>query len=200
MFTSLFLQKGILKKMPVKYDLKQIPLLQKLNNYGEEGLKTPIRGIEVGTLLQDYVQLTDLLPSIDSPAICDPLNQDRIPLTHKRLKKFITEEYDLTKFGIQHGSRVGILLPNGPELAVALLSTISKWCAAPINATNTWEEIKMELQSTKACAIIILAGVSTNEASLKAAEALGLAVITIASYGKYLLNCFTLCYNLLHCV
>ncbi len=162
------------------------PLLKKLDNYGQQGLKTPIRGYEVGEILKDYEQFTDLLPSSNQPAICDPaaVNGAKKPLSHHRLKKFITEEFDLRQFGVSYGQRVAILLPNGAELAVALLATISHWCAAPINATNTWEEIKSELQSTKATAVIILAGAVTNDAALKAADDLDLGVITITSLGN----------------
>jgi non-ribosomal peptide synthetase component E (peptide arylation enzyme) len=133
------------------------PLLKKLNNYGQQGLKTPIRGSEVGEILQDYQQFTDLLPSSNRPAICDPaaITGAKKPLTHQRLRKFIVEEYDLREFGVAYGQRVAILLPNSAELAVALVATISHWCAAPINATNTWEEIKAELQSTKATAAAV---------------------------------------------
>ena len=59
---------------------------------------------------------------------------------------------------LTEGCRVATLLPNGPELAVTMLSVVSRWCAAPINPTNSWQEIKAELDSTRAQAIIILAG------------------------------------------
>lgn len=160
-----------------------VPVLQKLGSYGQNGLRTPIRGSEVGELLKDYRNLADLLPSTNTPAICEPLNTERMPLTHQRLKTFIQNEFDLVKFGIPWSRRVAILLPNGAELAVALLAVTSHWCAAPINSTSTWQEIKLELMSTRAVAILILSGASTNEAALKAAAELGVGVITITPLG-----------------
>lgn len=161
-----------------------IPLLKKLNNYGRNGLKSPIRGTEVGELLKGYKSLSDLLPELDKPAICESTNSSRIPLTHRRLKQFVTNDFDLSQFGIPPGNRIGLLLPNGPELAVAVIATVSQWCAAPINPTNTWEEIKMELQSTKSIAIIIQSGASVNDAALKAAKELGIGVLAISALGS----------------
>ena len=39
-----------------------------------------------------------------------------------------------------------------------MVSVLTRWCAAPINPTNTKEEIRSELESTRALAIIIMAG------------------------------------------
>lgn len=140
-------------------EYEKIPLLHKLQNYGQNGTKRGIRGRDVGELVKDYKDLLSLIPDLDTAAIAEPLNTERIPLTHKRLKQFISKEFDLCKFGLPVGCRVATLLPNGPELAVAMLSVVSRWCAAPINPTNSWQEIKAELESTRAQAIIILAGV-----------------------------------------
>ena len=139
-------------------DYQHIPLLQKLQNYGDTGKKRGIRGREVGELVKGYDNLLSLIPDLDTPAIAEPLNTERIPLTHKRLRQFISKEFDLCQFDLPEGCRVATLLPNGPELAVTMLSVVSRWCAAPINPTNSWQEIKAELESTKAQAIIILAG------------------------------------------
>lgn len=137
---------------------EKVPLLQKLQNYGKDGTKQGIRGSEIGELVKGYGNLLELIPDLDTAAIAEPLNTERVPLTHKRLRKFISKEFDLCQFGLPEGCRVATLLPNGPELAVTMLSVVSRWCAAPINPTNSWQEIKAELDSTRAQAIIILAG------------------------------------------
>lgn len=100
------------------------------------------------------------------------------------MKDFVSNEFDLRIFGLEEGARVALLLPNGPELAVAIVSVISKWCAAPINPTNTKEEIKAELVSTRARAIIILAGAAMNDAALHAAESLGIGVLVLNVTGS----------------
>lgn len=162
------------------------PILVKLNNYGQNGEKTPISGIEVGERIKGYSDLLSLLPRTDEPAIISSENSDLVPLTHNRLRKFIDEEFDLSKFGLKAKSRIAILLPNGPELAVCILSVVSKWCAAPINPTSTASEIKSELLSTKAEAIILMTGAPINEHAINGCKDLGVGVITIIPSGIFI--------------
>jgi acyl-CoA synthetase (AMP-forming)/AMP-acid ligase II len=129
-----------------------------------------------------YEGLVDFIPNTHTNALCEPAGE-RLPLTHHQLREFLLNEFDLTKFGIPRGARVGVLLPNSPELALCVVSVVSNWCAAPINPTNTWEEIKSELTSFRACAIIILAGAS-NDAALRAAEELSLGVLVLNPSGS----------------
>jgi acyl-CoA synthetase (AMP-forming)/AMP-acid ligase II/acyl carrier protein len=133
-------------------------------------------------LIGQYQGLLEFIPQTHTNAICEPVGE-RLPLTHHQLRGFLTHDFDLSKFDIPCGARVAILLPNGPELALCVISVVSKWCAAPINPTNTWEEIKSELESSRACAIIILAG-SSNDACLKAANALNLGVLVLNPSGS----------------
>ena len=73
--------------------------------------------------------------------------------------------------------RVSTIIPNGPEAAVALISVLTRWCAAPINPSITKDEIRSELLSTKAKAIIILADAAVNTTAIQAAEEIGLGVL-----------------------
>jgi hypothetical protein len=66
-----------------------------------------------------------------------------------------------------------------PWLIGCSIHHLLRWCAAPINPTNTWQEIKLELQSTKSMAIMVLAGAAVKDAALQAAKELNLGVITI---------------------
>lgn len=157
-------------------------MLKKLKNYGQNGLNRNMRGFDVQKLLAGYKGLTEFLPGTDQDAILEPFGSRRLPLSHKRLKEFVST-FDLAPFGIQCRSRVGVLLPNGAELAVALVCLVSHWCAAPINLTNTWEEMKMELESAKCTSIMIMQGATGNENAIRAAEALNLKVISITQTG-----------------
>lgn len=159
-----------------------VPIIQRLDNFGNSGRKYPIRGEDIGARLGPYESLLDLLPAHDGPAICEPTNPERAPLTHCDLNKFLRDGFDLRPFGLPYGYRVAIVLPNGPHLAVAVVATISHWCAAPINPTNTWQEIKMELLSTKSAAMLVLAGSSVNEAALQAAKEVGIGVLALAPH------------------
>jgi len=165
------------------------PLLSKLNNYGQGGLRRGIRGAEVRALISEaYSELLDLLPRQDTPAICEPMTisseKGGAPLTHKRLHEFLSKSFDLQAFNLPYGSRVAVLLPNGPELAVCLIGVMSHWCAAPINPTYTHTEIESELRSTRARAIIILAGSSINDGAIAAAKATNVGVIVITPQGS----------------
>jgi acyl-CoA synthetase (AMP-forming)/AMP-acid ligase II len=158
------------------------PILEKLGSYGVNNLH--IRGEEVAKLVKNYNGLLDLIPNTNTTAIQDPLSDGISPLTHARLRKFVESEFNLEEFGLKTGTRVSILLPNGPELAVAVISILSRWCAAPINPTATAHEIKSELMSTGAKAIMVLAGAAANEAALHAADELGVGVLVINPTGS----------------
>lgn len=157
------------------------PLLQKLHFYSKG--KNRIRGEDIQRCIGQNNDFIDLMSNSIDPAISEPLNLEKTPCSHYMLKKFIQTEFSLSDFGIYPGDRIAIIIPNGPELAVALLCTISEWCAVPINPTNTWEEIRSELESTRAVAIMVMAGVSTNDAALKAANLLGLGLIVLNPSG-----------------
>jgi acyl-CoA synthetase (AMP-forming)/AMP-acid ligase II len=162
-----------------------VPLLEKLNNYGQGGKNRNILGAEVQHLVSGYVNIADLMPSTADNAVLEPLGAHRNALTHKRFRTFIEKEFDLEPMGIRPGARVGIILPNGPEMAVALFGVMSKWTAAPVNITNTWQEMKAELQSTKVVAIVILSGAVGNEEAIRAAEELCLGIVTLTSTGTF---------------
>jgi hypothetical protein len=94
--------------------LSTTPMLDKLGSYGREGTNCNIRGSDVSELLRGAYTagLVDLLPDSDSPAIVQPYlksnNQNqgtKLPLTHKRLKQFVANEFDLCQFGLEKGCR-----------------------------------------------------------------------------------------------
>ena len=166
-------------------DHSTIPVLKRLKGYGHSGLNRSIRGYEVGELLKDYSNLIELLPGSGDIALCEESSQQHLPLTHKRLKQFVQHDFDLSPFGVPHGSRIAILLPNGPELALTIVCVVSKYCAAPINLTSTWQEIKNELESTKCVAMIIMTGATVNnDSAIQAADDRGIGVIAIERLGS----------------
>ena len=163
-------------------DYSKIPMLQRLNNYGENGLKTPVRGEEIADDLMticppDQCTLLSFLPTTDDIAIIDPSGL-RPTTTHNELRDFV-KNFDLEQYGIGKGCRVALILPNGPDLAVCLISVISTHCAAPINATGPAHEIQSELESTKALAVVLFKGRAINEAAIQAAKALGLGILEL---------------------
>ena len=74
--------------------------------------------------MRGYSCLLDFLPGNDSYAILEPtgaglqssndsdgMKGDRSPLSHSELKKFIANDFDLRKYGIPWGTRLGVLIP-----------------------------------------------------------------------------------------
>jgi acyl-CoA synthetase (AMP-forming)/AMP-acid ligase II len=159
-------------------DIYDPPILKILNNYGHSGLQKGILGTEIHSLLAGkYTNFTELLSSSDDVAIIDP-SSGRVDLTHSALKSFL-HDFDLVKYGVPSQSRVGLFIPNGPELATALICLLSKWCAAPINPNMTTPEIKTELESMKCTACIVLSGFANNASILEVASSLGLPVLAL---------------------
>ena len=74
-------------------------MLSKLENYGQEGLRTPIRGLDFASNVTDCQDLLSILPGINSPAIISYIDGTNYSITHKELKNFIVHEFNLKNFG-----------------------------------------------------------------------------------------------------
>src|SRR3984885_3077623 len=83
----------------------------------------------------------------------------------------------LNDLGIGLGDRVAIVLPNGPEMAAAFLSVASAATSAPLNPAYKQEEFEFYLEDLKAKGLIVEAG--SDSSALRAAEKLGVAVLTL---------------------
>ena len=64
----------------------------------------------------------------------------------------------LNAFGVGRGDRVGIVLPNGPDMATAFLSVGACAVAAPLNPAYRKEEVEFYLSDLSAKAVIVEAG------------------------------------------
>ena len=93
------------------------------------------------------------------------------------LRLFI-EDFDLQQFGINPGDRVGIALPNGPELGILLLSVCARACACPVNPQSTAGEIVQDLGEVNTKCLIVLAGDNTEHLE-EAAATMGVQVLTV---------------------
>ena len=80
----------------------------------------------------------------------------RPPLTFERLFAHLGEvKVCLRTLGIQRHDRVAIVLPNGPEMAVAFLSIACGAVAAPLNPAYTAAEFEFYLSDLDARALIV---------------------------------------------
>ena len=100
------------------------------------------------------------------------------PLSYAGLRVLIDRtQRSLNELGIGRGDRVAIVLPNGPEMATAFLCVASAATSAPLNPAYRQDEFEFYLEDLKAKALILEAG--SESAALRAAEKLGVAVITL---------------------
>jgi oxalate---CoA ligase len=106
------------------------------------------------------------------------LAQGRKPLSHGRLSSVIGEVREhLRAAGLGPDDRVAIVLPNGPEMAVALLASMSAAAAAPLNPNYSRAEFDFYLTDLEAGALIVEAG--TKSVAVDAARSLGIPVIEL---------------------
>ncbi len=105
--------------------------------------------------------------------------EGRTPLTYLDLIgriDFVVEE--LHTFGIGRNDRIAIVLPNGPEMAVAFLAVASAATAAPLNPAYQKSEYEFYLSDIHANALLVEAG--STSPSIDVAEQLGIPILRIA--------------------
>ena len=104
-----------------------------------------------------YKTLMDAIPfSVEhtGPAFLASID-GRLPLKHASVGPFLQDMgHQLHGLGIGRGHRVALVLPNGPELALAILA-VSQWTACvPLSATGAPQELAADLQRCGANLVI----------------------------------------------
>ena len=95
----------------------------------------------------------------DAPAILAP---GRAPLTYDRLFQHIEEmERRLRAMGIRRHDRIAVVLPNGPEMAVAILTVAASAACAPLNPAYGADELDGYFADLHPRALITLAGIDS---------------------------------------
>src|SRR5262245_54979745 len=92
----------------------------------------------------------------DAPAILAP---GHAPLTYARLHQHIGEmQRRLRAMGIGRRDRIAVVLPNGPELAVAILGVAASATCAPLNPAYGADELDRFFDDLRPRAVITPAG------------------------------------------
>jgi len=108
-----------------------------------------------------------------APALLAP---GRLPLTFEGLWAQVREvARGLQALGVDHSTRVAVVLPNGPEMAVAFLGVAACAACAPLNPAYGASEFRFYLSDTRARAVIVRKGEDGPVRSV--AEEMGLAVV-----------------------
>jgi acyl-CoA synthetase (AMP-forming)/AMP-acid ligase II/thioesterase domain-containing protein/acyl carrier protein len=103
---------------------------------------------------------------------------DRSPLTYSELLAQMDWTIAaLRTMGLEHGERVAIVLPNGPEFPVAFYSVSSCCISVPLNPNYSASEFQQYFQEVNVKALIIQADL--NSAAKIVADAIGLLTIEL---------------------
>jgi acyl-CoA synthetase (AMP-forming)/AMP-acid ligase II len=104
----------------------------------------------------------------------------RPALTYGRLRTRVEQVVaTLNALGLGRNDRVAIVLPNGPDMAVAFLGVASGAAAAPLNPTYRAEEFDFYLSDLGAKALIVASG--SDSPAVRAAEALRIPIIELSA-------------------
>lgn len=95
----------------------------------------------------------------------------RAPLTYARLAGELEAPIgQLSKLGVGRTDRVALILPNGPEMAVAFLAVASAATCAPLNPDYRASEFDFFLSDLQARAIVLLARAESPAREIAAAR------------------------------
>ena len=113
------------------------------------------------------------------------------PLSYGGLHQLIAQTlHTLNAMGIGRGDRVGIVLPNCPEMATAFVAVASACTAAPLNMAYRADEFEFYLSDLKAKALIVATGSDTPARAV--AAKLGVAILELTAQPELGAGCFTL--------
>ena len=112
----------------------------------------------------------------EAPAIGAP---GRAWMSYEGLRAQAAKVADqLHAVGVGRGDRVAIVLPNGPEMAVAFVTIAQAATTAPLNPAYREDEFAFYLEDLKAKAIVLEAGY--DGPALAAAQRFGLTVLRLS--------------------
>jgi len=117
---------------------------------------------------------------------------DRPPLTYAELFSQVEKiAAQLQEFGIALSDRIAVILPNGPEMAMAFLATTCAGTSAPLNPLYTAEEYEFFLSDLKAKVLLIFQGYGSP--ALVIAKKLGIEILEISNSDSKAAGAFSIC-------
>lgn len=147
-----------------------------------DGFHTP-QSVCLSHLLAEWAERTP-----DALAILAP---GRLSLTYGRLWQHVDEVVQaLRAMGMRHSDRIALVLPNGPELAVALLAVAAGATCAPLNPAYSTNEYTFYLTELGIRALMIEADMDSPARAV--AHAHGLRIIELCPRSEAEAGLFTL--------
>lgn len=124
----------------------------------------------------------------DAPAILAP---ERAPLSYGGLYRHIEHtSRTLRVMGIGRQDRIAVVLPNGPDMAAAILAVAATASCVPMNPAYQAQELDRYFADLKLRAVIIPAGLDSP--ARRAALARGIPIIELSSASDTAAGLFTL--------
>ena len=149
----------------------------------EEDLRMSTQLTTEQAAAKDFRCWFDCLPRTDDAALrsTDPKVQ---ALTYNELARFVNDELRamVPHFGIERTDRLCVVIPNGPEAAVALAFTL--FCTyAPLNPNLQDHEFEFEFEDLPAKALVVMRGAGSDGA-IKTAVRMQIPVIEMVPQGR----------------
>src|SRR5262245_6074410 len=124
----------------------------------------------------------------DAPAILAP---GRTSLSYARLFQHVEQiAWTLRAMGIGRRDRVAVVLPNGPEMAVAILAVAATASCVPMNPALETEELDRYFADLRLHALIIQAG--TDSPASRIALSRGVRIIELSATSEEAAGLFSL--------
>ena len=113
----------------------------------------------------------------DAPAI---FAVGRAPLTYGRLYQHVDHMGRMLRaLGIGRRDRVAVVLPNGPEMAVAVLAVMAVAAGAPMNPAYTTEEVEKYFTDLQPRALITQSGVESAARHVALSRGIGVIELSV---------------------
>jgi acyl-CoA synthetase (AMP-forming)/AMP-acid ligase II/acyl carrier protein len=132
----------------------------------------PSRFTTLSELLAYQANALPAMPAIEAPS--------RHALTYQGLWEQVSSVATfLKRAGVTPADRISLLLPNGPEMAVAFLAAASAGCAAPLNPAYRTKELEFYLSDLRPSVLLIDSRLDSPARDL--APSIGAIVIDLVS-------------------
>jgi amino acid adenylation domain-containing protein/non-ribosomal peptide synthase protein (TIGR01720 family) len=149
---------------------------------GAQRLNAP-QHVDIHHVLEDWAVRTP-----DAPVL---VASGRVPLTYGRLHRHIYDVVQkLRALGVGCEDRVALVLPTGPEMAVAFLAVAVGAVCAPLNPASSTDEFELYLADLDAKTLIVPAGTETPARAV--AQVRGLKIIELSPVLEAEAGLFTL--------
>ena len=126
-----------------------------------------------------------------SPGAIAILAPGRKPLSYARLKAHVDEVVQtLGQWGVGRNDRIAVVLPDGPEMAVASIALASCATCAPLHPSYRTNEFDVHLSDLNCKALLVQRGSASP--AIAVAQARGIPIIELTPSGDAEAGIFTL--------